>query len=89
MAKPLSFFDWLTKQKHLRTPTGDLARAAVRDEGFPREDVTLDVVLEHMRSLPNSSGQTIAIVRFAFQAFERSQRRDPSVSTTGKIYSKP
>jgi uncharacterized protein YozE (UPF0346 family) len=73
----LSFYDWLAKQKNLRTSLGDFAREATRDAGFPRDMATLDAVLEHLRAAPNGSAQTLAVARTAYRAYERSQASAP------------
>lgn len=77
MAALLSFYDWLAKQKNLRTSLGGFARDVTRDEAFPRDVVSLDVVLEHLRASPNASPQTLAIARTAFRTYERSQAGAP------------
>jgi uncharacterized protein YozE (UPF0346 family) len=73
MAALMSFYDWLAKQKNLRTSLGGFAREIVRDAGFPRDVVSLDVVLDHLRTSPNVTPQTLAVARTAFRTYERSQ----------------
>jgi hypothetical protein len=77
MAALLSFYDWLAKQKNLRTPLGGIARDIGRDAGFPRDVVSLEAVLEHLRAAPNVSAQTLAVARTAYRAYERSQASAP------------
>lgn len=72
MATLVSFFEWLGKQKGLRTPVGEFARAAQRDADFPREVPSLDALLEHLKKSPKTSAQTIAVARTAYRAYERS-----------------
>jgi uncharacterized protein YozE (UPF0346 family) len=79
MPAMISFYDWLAKQKNLRTPVGDLARTAARDKSFPREVVTLDAVLDYARTSSKGSAQAVAIARAAYQAYERSLRPPPSM----------
>jgi len=67
----LSFFEWLAKQKGLRTPVGDFARATGRDASFPREVASLEAVLTYVRGTPNGSAESVAIARAAYRAYER------------------
>lgn len=73
----LSFYDWLAKQKNLRTSVGAVAREIGRDAAFPRDIVSWEAVLEHLRAAPNVSAQTLAVARTAFRAYERSQASGP------------
>lgn len=74
MAALTSFYEWLMKQKKLRTPLGEFAREVGRDPAFPRDTVGLDAVLEHLRASPKSgSAQNLAVARLAYRAFERTQ----------------
>lgn len=77
MPAMISFYDWLAKQKLLRTPLGELAREAARDKSFPREAVTLDALIEYLRSTPTGSAQVIAVARAAYRSYERSLRPVP------------
>lgn len=79
MAALISFYDWLAKQKGLRTPLGDLARTAARDKSFPREVETLEALLSYLRTSSKSSAQALVVARTAYQAYERSQRPAPSM----------
>lgn len=79
MAAMISFYEWLTKQKLLRTPLGEWAREAVRDKSFPREVAALDALLEYVRTSPKGSAQAVAIARTAYQAYARSQRPAPGM----------
>ena len=72
-----SFYDWLAKQKRLRTPLGDLARAAARDQGFPRDVASLEALLDYVRASSKGSAQAVVIARSAYQAYERSERPPP------------
>jgi hypothetical protein len=42
MAALISFYEWLTKQKSLRTSLGGFARDLARDAGFPRDVASLE-----------------------------------------------
>lgn len=77
MPAMISFYDWLAKQKLLRTPLGDLAREATRDKNFPRDAVTLEALIEYLRSTPAGSAQVIAVARAAYRNYERSLRPAP------------
>ncbi|MBN1605113.1 MAG: hypothetical protein JW940_00695 [Polyangiaceae bacterium] len=72
-----SFYDWLAKQKRLRTPLGDLARAAARDRDFPREVASLEALLDYVRTSSKGSAQAVVVARSAYQAYERSERPPP------------
>jgi uncharacterized protein YozE (UPF0346 family) len=72
-----SFYDWLAKQKRLRTPLGDLARAVARDKDFPRDVAGLDALLEYVRTALKSTPQAVVVARSAYQAYERSERPPP------------
>jgi uncharacterized protein YozE (UPF0346 family) len=78
MAALISFHDWLAKQKSCRTSLGEFAREATKDKGFPRESVSLEAMLDYVRSSTYGSAQTIAIARSAYRAYERSFRPVPS-----------
>lgn len=77
MAALISFYDWLTKQKSLRTALGAFARELTRDAAFPRDAATLEAVLEHLRTLPKTTPQTLAVARTAYRTYERSQEAAP------------
>lgn len=77
MPAMISFYDWLAKQKLLRTPLGELAREAARDKNFPRDAVTLEALIEYLRSTPMGSAQVIAVARAAYRNYERSLRPVP------------
>lgn len=77
MATLVSFFEWLGKQKGLRTPVGDFARAAGRDTAFPREVGSLEQLLEYVRGMPKSTAQTVAVARTAYRDYERSVAPPP------------
>jgi uncharacterized protein YozE (UPF0346 family) len=77
MAALISFYEWLTKQKSLRTSLGAFAREVTRDPGFPKDVAGLDAVLEYVRGLPKSTPQTIAVARTAYRTYERSYADAP------------
>ncbi len=73
MAAFTNFYDWLAKQKSLRTPVGEMAREIARDEGFPRDATTLDAVLEHLQT-SNASSAALARARATWKVFARGGR---------------
>jgi uncharacterized protein YozE (UPF0346 family) len=77
MAELISFYDWLAKQKNLRTPVGEFARNVTRDAAFPREVATLEAVIEHLRASSKASTQALAVARSAYRAYEREYRPAP------------
>jgi uncharacterized protein YozE (UPF0346 family) len=72
-----SFYDWLTKHKRLRTPLGELARAAARDKDFPRDVASLEILVDYVRVSSKGSAQAVVVARSAYQAYERSERPPP------------
>ena len=73
MAAFTNFYDWLAKQKNLRTPVGDMARETARDASFPREVTTLKAVLEHLQK-SNASSEAVARARATWKVFARGGR---------------
>lgn len=73
MAAFTNFYDWLAKQKNLRTPIGDMARETARDEAFPKDVTTLDAVLEHLQK-SNATASAIARARATWKVFARGGR---------------
>jgi uncharacterized protein YozE (UPF0346 family) len=74
MAAMKSFYDWLAKQKRLRTPVGDLARSAARDKDFPRDIASLDALLEYVKTSSKGNPQAVTVARSAYQTWERELR---------------
>jgi uncharacterized protein YozE (UPF0346 family) len=73
MAAFTNFYDWLAKQKNLRTPVGDMARETARDAAFPRDVTTLEGVLDHLQKA-NASSETVARARTTWKVFARGGR---------------
>ncbi|HEY0465878.1 MAG TPA: YozE family protein [Polyangiaceae bacterium] len=73
MAAFTNFYDWLAKQKSLRTPVGEMARETARDENFPRDVTTLEAVLEHLQKV-NASSAALARARATWKVFARGGR---------------
>jgi len=73
MAAFTNFYDWLSKQKNLRTPVGEMARETARDQDFPRDVTTLEGVLEHLEKR-NASSATLARARATWKVFARGGR---------------
>jgi uncharacterized protein YozE (UPF0346 family) len=72
MAALTSFYDWLTKQKKLRTSLGEFAREATRDPAFPKDVASLDGLLAYWQATPSRSPQSIAVARSAYKTYERA-----------------
>jgi len=72
MAALPSFYEWLTKQKGLRTPLGGFAREATRDPAFPKDLASLEALTEYLQAVPNRSPQTVAVARTAWRTYERT-----------------
>jgi uncharacterized protein YozE (UPF0346 family) len=72
MAALTSFYDWLIKQKNLRTSLGGFARESTRDSAFPRDVASLDALLEYLQATPGRSPQAIAVARAAYRTYERT-----------------
>jgi uncharacterized protein YozE (UPF0346 family) len=77
MATLVSFFEWLGKQKGLRTPLGEFARTATRDAAFPKDVASVEALLEYVRGMAKSSAQTVAVARTAYRDYERSVAPPP------------
>ena len=73
MAAFTNFYDWLGKQKNLRSPVGDMARDTARDASFPRDVTTLEAVLEHLQK-SNASSEVVARARATWKVFQRGGR---------------
>jgi uncharacterized protein YozE (UPF0346 family) len=73
MAAFTNFYDWLAKQKNLRTPIGDMARETARDAEFPKDVTTLDGVIEHLQKT-NASAVAVARARATWKVFARGGR---------------
>lgn len=73
MAAFTNFYDWLSKQKNLRSPVGDMARDTAKDASFPRDATTLEAVLEHLQKA-NASSAVVARARSTWKVFARGGR---------------
>ena len=73
MSKFTTFNEWLEKQKSKKSPLGDLANDAVRDEHFPKDVASLDALLAYIKQ-KKASGLALATARIAWQTFARGQR---------------
>jgi uncharacterized protein YozE (UPF0346 family) len=70
MSKFSTFYEWLEKQKGKKSPLGDLASGAVRDESFPKDVASLDALLSYLKE-KKSPGIAIATARIAWQTYAR------------------
>ena len=75
MNKFTTFYEWLEKQKGKKSPLGNLANDAVRDEKFPKDVASLDALLAYIKK-KKSSGLAIATARIAWQTYARGQGPD-------------
>jgi uncharacterized protein YozE (UPF0346 family) len=72
MSKFTTFYEWLEKQKGKKSPLGDLASDAARDEAFPKDVASLDALLAYAKA-KKFSGLKIATARIAWQSYTRGQ----------------
>lgn len=73
MNKFTPFHEWLAKQKNQRTPMGEWARAAVKDESFPKDLTSVDTLVAYLRT-KQATGAVIATAKAAWQTFTREQK---------------
>jgi uncharacterized protein YozE (UPF0346 family) len=73
MAAFTPFYDWLVKHKTQRTPVGEFAREVLKDEKLPREILTLEALLEYVKSSANVSAELQSKARVSWKAFERGR----------------
>ena len=78
MSKFNTFYEWLEKQKSKKSPLGNLANDAARDEAFPKDVASLDALLAYMKT-KKFSGLRIATARIAWQSYTRGQGPDRPV----------
>jgi uncharacterized protein YozE (UPF0346 family) len=74
MNKFSTFYEWLEKQKGRKSPLGDLASDALRDEGFPKDISSLDALLSYMKG-KKAPGMTLATARIAWQTYARGKEQ--------------
>jgi uncharacterized protein YozE (UPF0346 family) len=77
MAALISFYEWLAKQKSMRTSLGGFARDVARDGAFPRDVASLEALLDYVRTSPKNSPQAVAVARSAYRAYERAHEAAP------------
>ena len=70
MSKFTTFYEWLAKQKSKKSPLGDLASDAARDESFPKDVASLDALLAYMKT-KQVSGLKLATAKIAWQTYAR------------------
>jgi uncharacterized protein YozE (UPF0346 family) len=75
MSKFTTFYEWLEKQKGKKSPLGNLASDAARDEAFPKDVASLDVLLAYLKT-KKLSGLQIATAKIAWQSYTRGQAPD-------------
>jgi uncharacterized protein YozE (UPF0346 family) len=72
MSKFTTFYEWLEKQKSKKSPLGNLANDAARDESFPKDVASLDALLAYLKA-KKGSGLQIATARLAWQTYARGE----------------
>jgi uncharacterized protein YozE (UPF0346 family) len=72
MSKFTTFYEWLEKQKGKKSPLGDLASDATRDEAFPKDVASLDALLAYLKT-KKSSSLKLATAKIAWQSYARGQ----------------
>jgi uncharacterized protein YozE (UPF0346 family) len=72
MSKFTTFYEWLEKHKGQKSPLGNLASDAARDEKFPKDVASLDALLAYIKK-KKASGLAIATARIAWQTYSRGQ----------------
>ena len=72
MSKFTTFYEWLEKQKGKKSPLGDLANDAARDEDFPKDVANLDALLTYAKA-KKFSALKIATAKIAWQSYARGQ----------------
>lgn len=70
MSKFTTFYEWLEKQKGKKSPLGDLAGIASRDEAFPKDVASLDVLLAYMKE-KKLSALHVATAKLAWKTYAR------------------
>lgn len=72
MSKFTTFYEWLEKQKGKKSPLGNLANDATRDEGFPKDVASLDALMAYLKT-KKFSGLQLATAKIAWQSYARGQ----------------
>jgi uncharacterized protein YozE (UPF0346 family) len=72
MSKFTTFYEWLEKHKSKKSPLGSLANDAARDEAFPKDVASLDVLLAYLKA-KKVSGLQIATAKIAWQTYARGE----------------
>jgi uncharacterized protein YozE (UPF0346 family) len=70
MSKFTTFYEWLEKQKSKKSPLGNFANEATRDETFPKDVASLEVLLAHLKA-KKLSGLQLATAKLAWQSYAR------------------
>jgi uncharacterized protein YozE (UPF0346 family) len=71
MSKFVTFYEWLEKQKGRKSPLGDLAAEALRDESFPKEITSADALVAYLKA-KKAPGIAVATARIAWQTYARA-----------------
>jgi uncharacterized protein YozE (UPF0346 family) len=71
MSSFVTFYEWLEKQKGRKSPLGDLAAGAVRDENFPKDVASADALVVYLKG-KKAPGIAVATARIAWQTYART-----------------
>jgi uncharacterized protein YozE (UPF0346 family) len=71
MSKFVTFYEWLDKQKGRKSPLGDLAAEALRDESFPKDVASADALVTYLKA-KKAPGIAVATARIAWQTYARA-----------------
>jgi uncharacterized protein YozE (UPF0346 family) len=72
MSKFTTFYEWLEKQKGKKSPLGNLANDAARDQAFPKDVASLEALLTYLKA-NKRSGLQIATAKLAWQTYARGE----------------
>jgi uncharacterized protein YozE (UPF0346 family) len=71
MSKFVTFYEWLDKQKGRKSPLGDLAAEALRDESFPKDVSSAEALVTYLKT-KKAPGIAVATARIAWQTYARA-----------------
>ena len=74
MSTTHSFTEWLAGQAGRDTPTGDLARDAAQDPGWPRGGTDLSTFVAHLESM-GAHDAALDALRRAWGGYRRAAKR--------------
>jgi hypothetical protein len=77
MKKLKTFSEWLHDRRSVDSPTGDLARDASRDAGFP-VDGSLETYVDHLLRM-RASDHALEVLKSAFWAYDRERQQKTGI----------